>query len=185
MERPIRRRENYIHIRGDFRSKGLTVSAGPAVFPPLPRGANQNRLTLAQWLVSSENPLTARVTVNRVWQELFGRGIAAHRRFSAGGLATRPTQSCWTGWRSIFVNKAGDTDARDPAVSFPRRPIARPRIAAPISPNGIRLTLLATGRLVSGFRPSWCAGSGLGVQWAVELRRGRSQRTASAACGSH
>ena len=78
MERPIRRRENYIHIRGDFRSKGLTVSAGvPLVFPPLPRGANQNRLTLAQWLVSSENPLTARVTVNRVWQELFGRGIAA------------------------------------------------------------------------------------------------------------
>lgn len=66
----------YIHVRGDFRQKGIEVQpATPAVLHPLPAGAKPNRLVLAHWLVSPENPLTARVTVNRIWQELFGRGL--------------------------------------------------------------------------------------------------------------
>jgi hypothetical protein len=47
----------------------------PAVFPPLPQGAPNNRLGFAKWLVAPENPLTARVAVNRHWQMLFGAGI--------------------------------------------------------------------------------------------------------------
>lgn len=68
-------RPSHIFIRGDFRSPGIAVQPGtPDALPPLPT-AHPNRLALAQWLVSPANPLTARVTVNRFWQELFGRGL--------------------------------------------------------------------------------------------------------------
>jgi mono/diheme cytochrome c family protein len=77
-ERADRRRDNFIHLRGDFRSRGIAVEENtPSALPRLPSGAQRNRLALAQWLVSAGHPLTARVTVNRVWQDLFGRGIVA------------------------------------------------------------------------------------------------------------
>ena len=62
--------------RGNFLSPGDSVSpAAPSILPPLPEGAPQDRLGLAAWLVSSENPLTARVQVNRAWAQFFGRGM--------------------------------------------------------------------------------------------------------------
>jgi hypothetical protein len=65
-----------IALRGDWRSPGLEVEpATPAVLPPLKLDGKPARLAFAEWLVSPENPLTARVTVNRIWQELFGRGL--------------------------------------------------------------------------------------------------------------
>jgi hypothetical protein len=71
-------RETFIQKRGNFLSLGDKVSPGvPAVLPPLPKDAPLNRLALARWLVSPENPLTARVTVNRMWEAFFGRGIVA------------------------------------------------------------------------------------------------------------
>jgi hypothetical protein len=69
----------YAHIldRGLFNARGERL--GPAVphfLPDLPADASRNRLGLAQWTVSPENPLTARVTVNRIWQEIFGHGLS-------------------------------------------------------------------------------------------------------------
>ena len=65
----------HIHIRGDFRRQGVAVEPGaPAVLPPIPVSGKPTRLDLARWLFSAEHPLTARVAVNRIWQEYFGRG---------------------------------------------------------------------------------------------------------------
>jgi len=67
-----------LRIRGAFTSKGEHVTADvPKFLPPIPAGAPKNRLGLAQWLVSEKNPLTARVTVNRQWESLFGRGLVS------------------------------------------------------------------------------------------------------------
>ena len=66
----------HIHIRGDFRRKGVQVEPGtPALLPALKANGKQTRLDLARWLTHPVNPLTARVTVNRMWQEYFGRGL--------------------------------------------------------------------------------------------------------------
>ena len=73
---PENPRPTFRHHRGEFLEPRERVEPGvPAVLPPLPPGEMPNRLTLARWLVSRENPLTARVTVNRHWQAFFGRGL--------------------------------------------------------------------------------------------------------------
>ena len=64
--------------KGSFTNPGERVYAAvPAVFGSLSDGEPENRLGLARWLVSDDNPLTARVTVNRLWETLFGRGLVA------------------------------------------------------------------------------------------------------------
>ncbi len=78
MEEMKEPRQNYLLERGQYSSRGEAVSPGvPGFLPPLPEGAPNNRLGLAQWTVSSSNPLTARVTVNRYWQRLFLHGLVA------------------------------------------------------------------------------------------------------------
>jgi hypothetical protein len=68
-------RASTVFNRGEYTNPGEPVEAGvPAILHRLPEGP-PNRLTLARWLVARENPLTARVTVNRWWGELFGRCI--------------------------------------------------------------------------------------------------------------
>jgi mono/diheme cytochrome c family protein len=69
-------RTNYVQVRGNFLEHGKEVTPGvPAALPQLPPGETANRLGLARWLVNSENPLTARVTVNRLWERIFGTGL--------------------------------------------------------------------------------------------------------------
>lgn len=71
-------RVTHRHEKGAYLSPAETVTPGtPGILPPLPAGVPANRLSLARWLVSRENPLTARVAVNRVWEQLFGRGLVA------------------------------------------------------------------------------------------------------------
>ena len=79
-------RESYIHLGGDFTRKGITVQPGvPEVLPPL-QGEGKTRLDFAKWLVDGRNPLTARVTVNRIWQEYFGKGLVeSENDFGAQG----------------------------------------------------------------------------------------------------
>jgi hypothetical protein len=71
-----RRRTTQIQERGNFLVKGKRVEPGvPAEFPPLPKDAPADRLAFARWLVDPANPLTARVAVNRLWEQLFGTGL--------------------------------------------------------------------------------------------------------------
>ncbi|MCA9089379.1 MAG: DUF1553 domain-containing protein [Planctomycetaceae bacterium] len=66
----------YVLFRGEYTQRREEVFAGtPAALSPFPEDAPRNRLGLAQWLIDPQHPLTARVTVNRIWQSLFGRGI--------------------------------------------------------------------------------------------------------------
>jgi hypothetical protein len=70
-------RQTFVYIKGDFTRPDEQVSPGtPSVLPPLRTTSEQpNRLDLARWIVSDENPLTSRVIANRVWQQYFGRGL--------------------------------------------------------------------------------------------------------------
>ena len=76
-EQPYERRPTLEFERGNFLTK-IGPDLGPdvpGIFPKLPAGAPRNRLTLAKWFFSPGQPLTARVAVNRYWEELFGTGI--------------------------------------------------------------------------------------------------------------
>ena len=69
-------RDTFVMIRGAYDKPGEKVSHGtPAILPTLPADSPKNRLALAKWLVSPDHPLTARVVVNRLWQQFFGIGI--------------------------------------------------------------------------------------------------------------
>jgi hypothetical protein len=71
------RRQSHVHVRGNFLDLGEPTSAGvPEVFHPLTKPTNApDRLDLAKWLVERDNPLSARVFVNRVWERLYGIGL--------------------------------------------------------------------------------------------------------------
>jgi hypothetical protein len=91
------RRVTRLQLRGDYKQTDHAVAEGtPAAFHPLPAGP-RDRLTLARWLVDDQNPLTARVTVNRHWEEIFGTGIVAtSEEFgSQGELPSHPELLDW------------------------------------------------------------------------------------------
>ncbi|MGB0579804.1 MAG: PSD1 and planctomycete cytochrome C domain-containing protein, partial [Limisphaerales bacterium] len=70
------RRKTHVLARGRYDEPGEEVQPDtPGILPPFPEGAPRNRLGLAQWLTSQENPLVARVIVNQIWQLFFGRGL--------------------------------------------------------------------------------------------------------------
>ena len=73
-----RPKKAYVLHRGQYNQRGDEVEAGtPAVLPPLPQDAPRNRLGLARWLTDPDHPLPARVTVNRIWQSVCGRGLVS------------------------------------------------------------------------------------------------------------
>ncbi len=98
MQELVEPRMTRILMRGDFLNPGEVVSPGaPAVLPKL---QGSNRLALARWLVSGDNPLTARVTVNRWWAELFGAGLVGTAEdFGVRGEA--PTHHDLLDWLAV------------------------------------------------------------------------------------
>lgn len=90
-------RESFLFIKGDFTRRGEAVAPDtPAVLPPL-AAEKPNRLDLARWTVDAANPLTARVFVNRIWQQYFGRGLVETENDfgTQGELPTHPALLDW------------------------------------------------------------------------------------------
>jgi hypothetical protein len=104
--------------RGNYLTPGDAVAPGtPETLHPLDPALPANRLGLAQWLVSTENPLTARVTVNRWWAELFGRGIVTTLE-DFGLQSEPPTHPELLDW--LAVEFMTPTDAAAKAWSMKR-----------------------------------------------------------------
>src|SRR5207248_1471133 len=69
-------RDTFELMRGEYDKKGEKIEPGvPSILPPWPKDTPTNRLGFARWLVDPSHPLTARVTVNRLWQQYFGIGL--------------------------------------------------------------------------------------------------------------
>jgi hypothetical protein len=99
--------KTYIHVRGDWLDHGTEVQPGtPAFLPGLAAGAKPTRLTLAKWIVSRDNPLTARVAVNRMWQELFGRGIVRTSE-DFGRMGENPSNPQLLDWLAVEFMESG------------------------------------------------------------------------------
>lgn len=96
-----------LRVRGNYLTRGEKVyAATPAVLHPWPEDSAYNRLGLARWLMSPENPLTARVTVNRFWEQIFGRGIVeTSEDFGSQGAA--PSHKDLLDWLAVDFRENG------------------------------------------------------------------------------
>ena len=93
--------------RGNYAARIERVEANtPHYLPALPNGMPHNRLALARWTVSPENPLTARVAVNRMWYELFGTGIVETTE-DFGIMGQRPTNQELLDWLAMEFRESG------------------------------------------------------------------------------
>lgn len=106
---------SYFLVRGDVNSKGGVMKPGfiavatynnpPTVLPPADRHTSGRRLALAAWLTSRDNPLPARVMVNRIWAHHFGRGIVASLD-NFGRMGEQPTNQELLDWLAVeFMNR--------------------------------------------------------------------------------
>ena len=101
-ERP---RPTHVYLGGSYKAPGVPVETGiPAWLAGPAESRGLSRIDLAEWLVSPDNPLTARVTVNRIWQELFGRGLVLNSENlgSQGDKPSHPKLLDWLG--SEFID---------------------------------------------------------------------------------
>jgi hypothetical protein len=112
MEDQEKPRATHVLMRGVYDQAGEKVEAEvPAALGAMAAGLPKNRLGLARWLVAPDNPLTARVTVNRLWQQCFGEGLVRTPN-DFGAQGELPTHSELLDWLAVeFVDHGWDTKA--------------------------------------------------------------------------
>jgi mono/diheme cytochrome c family protein len=205
-EDPSIRRKSNVHLRGDWKRKGVEVQPGtPGVLHSFKPSGPPTRVDFAEWLVSPENPLTARVTVNRFWQEFFGRGLVrtSDNFGTQGEKPSHPELLDWlaarfmdSGWRvkalhKLIVTSATyrqsskarpDVDPRDPSNTLLARQ-SRLRLPA----ESVRDSALSVSELLypaiggKSVRPAIPKGVmelsyGSGLKWPVSEGRDRYRR---------
>jgi hypothetical protein len=107
MDEMEKKRPTYVLLRGLYDAHGEEVQPGtPASVLPFPKTAPQNRLGLARWLLSPENPLTARVAVNRYWQTYFGQGLQKTTD-DFGNQGSLPSHPELLDWLAVTFRKSG------------------------------------------------------------------------------
>jgi hypothetical protein len=107
-------REAFILTKGAYDKHTTPVTADtPAALPPLPEGVKKDRLALARWLVSPENPLTARVTVNRYWLQFFGIGLVKTPG-DFGAQGQKPVNFDLLDWLAREFQDGSDDSAQTP-----------------------------------------------------------------------
>ncbi len=107
-----KRRQTHLMLKGNFLNPGEKVEPGvPAAFHPLAKDAPKDRLGLAKWLFDPDNPLTARVAVNRYWAQLFGTGLVETEEDfgTQGEMPSHPQLLDWLA--SEYVRLGWDTKA--------------------------------------------------------------------------
>ncbi|HEY3862064.1 MAG TPA: DUF1553 domain-containing protein [Verrucomicrobiae bacterium] len=97
----------YVLLRGNYTTKGdKVIATTPASLPPMTADEPHNRLGLARWIISRQNPLVARVTVNRLWSQLFGTGIVETTE-DFGVMGARPTDQELLDWLAVEFMDSG------------------------------------------------------------------------------
>jgi hypothetical protein len=160
-------RETRILMRGEYDKPGEAVGYGvPAILSPFPKDAPTNRLGFAQWLVAPDHPLTARVVVNRFWQQYFGVGLV--KTTEDFGMQSDPpshpalldwlaTEFIRSGWdvkhiqRLILTSATYRQSSAAPAELFARDPENRLLARGPrfrVDAESLRDTALALGGLL-------------------------------------
>jgi hypothetical protein len=98
---------SFMLTRGEYDQRGEQVSRGtPSVLPPMPDGAPLSRLGFAQWLTDPSHPLTARVTVNRLWQQMFGVGLVKTSE-DFGSQGEPPSHPQLLDWLAVTFQEEG------------------------------------------------------------------------------
>jgi hypothetical protein len=171
----------YILQRGAYDAHGAEVTAEtPHILPAFPKNAPRNRLGLAQWLLEPEHPLTARVTVNRAWQMLFGRGLVetAENFGTTGTPPTHPELLDWlardfvaSGWdmkrllKQIVMSATYRQASGRTSASAPAAELAHWALLAEKDPNNLLLSRAPARRLAAEMiRDEALAASGLLVE---------------------
>jgi mono/diheme cytochrome c family protein len=105
-------RQSHVMIKGNFLVPAEAVEPGvPAFFGALPKDAPADRLAMARWVVDRDNPLTARVAVNRIWSQIFGQGIVETEE-DFGTQGRSPSHPELLDYLAVdFLNRGWDTKA--------------------------------------------------------------------------
>lgn len=139
-------RPTYVLERGAYDAPRQRVELGtPAALPSFPEGEPLDRSGLASWLVDRQNPLTARVTVNRFWQQYFGEGLVRTPEDfgNQGALPTHPALLDWLA--AMFMESGWDTKALQKRIVLSATYRQSSRVAEGVRASDPENTMLARG----------------------------------------